>query len=290
MTGYGRGVAERDGRRAIVEIRSVNHRFLDLKLRGTTLDPPVEARVGTAIRAECKRGSVTAMIRLEQRGAAATMRVDVEAAKRVFGELSALGETLGLSEPINLQLLCAQPGVMVPDDTEDDAEEVAACIVEAVDLALAGLVAMRTAEGEALVRDLEGRLERLETLSGEIADHVETAPEWARRRLEERLGRLLQKSQIELDEARLAQEVAILADRLDVTEELVRLRSHVDQVRQILRGADQPIGRRCEFLVQEMGRELNTIASKSQSADIARTVVDGKAELEKIREQVQNIE
>lgn len=289
MTGYGRGVADHGGKRAIIEIRSVNHRFLDLKLRGAPLEPGAEERLCAAIRKQCERGAITVSVRTEERDPAAGLHVDRDAARRVHAELAALATELGIAEPVTLELLCAQPGVMVSQDSPADIESLAACIEAATIEAVAGLVRMRQAEGAALARDLVARVSRIGELAGELARHTAVAPEEAARRLEERVGRLLARSQMEVDPARMAQEVAILADRLDVTEELVRLHSHLEQVREIVAG-EGAIGRRLDFLVQEIGRELNTISSKSQSADIAQAVVEAKAELEKIREQVQNIE
>ena len=290
MTGYGQAVAERDGRRVVVEIRAVNHRFLDLKIRGQSLDPAVEEAVTGAIRKRIERGSVTAGLRIEERGGAAALRVDQEVAKQMYTELSALRAALGIEEPVGLALLCAQPGVLVPQEAAANAEALVACASEAAAQALDLLVAMREAEGAALTQDAGARLGRLATLADEIAQRADTAPGDARRRLEERLARLLQGSRVEVDEARLAQEVALLADRLDVTEELVRLRSHLEQAGQLMAESQGAVGRRLDFLVQEMGREINTIGAKSQSAEIARAVVAAKAELEKVREQVQNIE
>lgn len=305
MTGYGRGMAEQGGRRAIVEIRSVNHRFLDLKLRGASIEPALEERVTGAVRAVCQRGSVTVSIRLERHGALAALGVDIEAARRVHAQLVALARALGMDESLSLGLLCAQPGVLVPPEDAPqggpqggplggpqggiDDDVVSACVSQALGQALDVLVHMRETEGKALTADLDARLSRISELVDEIAAASAEAADEGFRRLRERVGRLLKKAQVDIDESRLAQELAFMADRLDVTEELVRLRSHLEQVRLVMVDSAS-VGRRLDFLVQEMGRELNTVASKSQSAAIARVVVEAKAELEKIREQVQNIE
>lgn len=290
MTGYGQGAAERDGGRAVVEIRAVNHRFLDLKMRGASLDTAVEEAISSAIRQRIERGSVTVGVRLDQGVVAGGLRVDVDAARRMYEELSALRDALGMAEPVSLRLICAQPGVLVPREQKVDIEVAVQCVSEATAGALDGLVQMREAEGAALAAELGGRLTRLSSLAEEIAARTAGAPEAARRRLNERLQRMLRGSRIEVDEARLAQEIALLADRLDITEELVRLRSHLDQAGLLLSDAGGAVGRKLEFLAQEMGREVNTIAAKSQSAEVAHAVVAAKAELEKIREQVQNVE
>jgi uncharacterized protein (TIGR00255 family) len=299
MTGYGRGSAESDGRRATVEIRSVNHRFLDLKLRGALLDPALEDALGGRVRKQVERGSVTVTVRIEQRVGVGAFKIDLVAAKHVHGELVKLATSLGLgggagaSATVDLALICAQPGVVVAADAESETEneQVAACVLEAADGALATLITMRDAEGAALVRDLTARVAALAAVAETVERVAATQPDDSRRRLEERIARLLQHSKVEVDAGRLAQEVALLADKQDVTEELVRLRSHLDQVSEVLASPDGgAVGRRLDFLVQELGREVNTIASKSSAAEIARVIVEAKAELEKIREQVQNIE
>lgn len=290
MTGYGRGVSERDGRRAEVEIRSVNHRFMDVKLRGAPLDAQLEERVSARVRERVTRGSITVAIRLEGTPGGGAFSIDHEAARHVHRELEELAVVLEIKPAISLELVCAQPGVIVPVDGDRSSEAVTEAVCEAVDRALDGMVAMRDAEGEALASDLAGRIDNLASLTAELARHVAAAPEEAEKRLRDRLGRLLSQSKVAVDEARLAQEVAILADRMDVTEELVRIRSHLAHVQEQMWQKQSAIGRRLDFLVQELGREYNTVASKSQSADIARLVVEAKAELEKVREQVQNIE
>jgi uncharacterized protein (TIGR00255 family) len=290
MTGYGRGVAERDGRRAEVEIRAVNHRFMDVKLRGAPLDAQVEERVSARIRERVTRGSITVAIRLEGGGSGAGVRIDHDAARRIHAELVKLASLIDIEPRVSLDLMCAQPGVVIPVDSDRSSEAVSDCAFEAVDRALDGLLAMRDAEGETLARDIVARMEHLAALTDGLAQHVGAAPQDAERRLRERLNRLLASGKVAVDEARLAQEVAILADRMDVTEELVRIKSHIAQLTELMAQRASAIGRRLDFLVQELGREYNTVASKSQSADIARLVVEAKAELEKVREQVQNIE
>lgn len=298
MTGHGRSAIERRGARAAVEIRAVNHRFLDVKLRGSPLAPELEEAVMAAVRKRLERGAVQLVVRVEQRGEPPVPQIDREAARRVYAELSALRAELGIDEPVTLALVCSQPGVLAVRghvaEIEGDAAEAAgkdtsACVLEAVEQALAALVQTRESEGAALARDLEARLAGLAATVDEIASHAQSAPGEARQRLEERLARLLEGAAVAVSPERLAQEVAILADRLDVTEEIVRLRSHLQHAHGMC-GERAAIGRRFDFLVQEIGRELNTIASKSHTLAISRAVVDAKAELEKIREQVQNIE
>jgi uncharacterized protein (TIGR00255 family) len=284
-------MAERGGHRVVVEMRSVNHRYLDLKTRGVSVGPALEAQIVKLVKGRLGRGSVVLSVRVKSQAASAPIRVDVAAARRALSELRRLDE-LDLDGGISPQLLCAQPGVLVQgeDEDQDESTELAECTTEAARSCLDALVAMREAEGAALRVDIESRLDHLVELARRVAELVASAPGEAQKRLSERLDKLLSNVDVEVDSDRLAHEVALLADRLDVTEELVRLESHVGQARKLLATSDKPIGRRLDFLVQELGREVNTITSKSQSAEIAALVVEAKAELEKVREQVQNVE
>lgn len=289
MTGHGRATVERAGRRATVEIRSVNHRFLDLKLRGASIAPAVEEQLSAKVREAVERGAVTVTVHVERRGEAAAIRIDHDAARAAHAALAELAATLGVDPP-GLGLVLAQPGVVAAaEDLADDAAA-AEAVLEAGRQALAGLAAMRATEGATLAGDLAARLDTLAGLLDRVEGAAAAQPEEVRRRLGERLARLLDDGRASLDPARLAQEVAVLADRADVTEEIVRARSHVGQVRALLGDQKSAVGRRLDFLVQELGREINTIGSKSSAAEISRLVVEGKAELEKIREQAQNIE
>jgi uncharacterized protein (TIGR00255 family) len=290
MTGYGRGAVESRGTRAAVEIRAVNHRFLDIKLRGFQLAAELEEAVTGAVRKRLERGALNVMVRVDQQSEVTAPQIDREAARRVHAELSALRQELGIDEPVTLALVCSQPGVLVSRAEDSAGEHTSACVLEALAQALDALVRMRETEGTALARDLGGRLGRLSELTEEIAGHALVAPAEARQRLDERLARLVEGAGIAIQPERLAQEVAMLADRLDVTEELVRLRSHLEHAEVMCTEAAGGVGRRLDFLVQEMGRELNTISSKSHALPIARAVVEAKAELERVREQVQNIE
>jgi uncharacterized protein (TIGR00255 family) len=290
MTGHGRGIGEAAGHRVTVEIRAVNHRYFDLKLRAGPLDPRVEDAVGQGIRKRAERGAFTVTLRDEvpgQRGG--PLRIDVEAARAVHAALEELRRALGYSEPVPLALVLEQPGIVAQVDTAAEAESLLAALGPALEAALDELVAMRRREGAALARDLGARLDRLAALAIEIEALAAGAPAGLAEKLRERVDKLLAAAGISLDEGRLAVEIAALADRTDVTEELVRLRAHLAALRSHL-GEDVPVGRRLDFLVQEVGREVNTIGSKSQSSEIARRVVEAKAELEKIREQVQNVE
>jgi uncharacterized protein (TIGR00255 family) len=286
MTGFGRGVAEQGGLRATVDVRSVNHRFLDLKLRGVPIAPAVEEALATRVRSAIERGAVAVSVHVAREDAIAGVHIDVEVAQRVHRQLAELASQLGLAAP-DLALVLAQPGVVVAADerTDDDPP-----VLAALEAAIAQLDRMRNAEGAALAADLGARFDELTKVRTQIATLAASVPTQLTKRLQERLRRLLEPQDMSaIDPARLAQEVALLADRSDITEELVRLSSHLDQARALV-SAPGSVGRRLDFLVQEIGRELNTIGSKSTLTEISAAIVDAKAVLEKVREQVQNIE
>lgn len=287
MTGFGRGIAEQAGLRATVDIRSVNHRFLDLKLRGAAIPPALEEVLTARVRAALERGSVAVAInvtRISRDGAALGQAIDPVAAAAAHAQLAALAAQLGLPGP-DLSLVLAQPGVIsTAERTEEDPP-----VLPALDAALAQLDRMRTTEGAALAADLTARFDEMTALRTQIATLAAAVPHQLTKRLQERISRLLDGHETSVDPARLAQEVALLADRSDITEELVRLASHLDQARSLI-ASTASAGRRLDFLVQEIGRELNTIGSKSTVTEISAAIVDGKAVLEKVREQVQNVE
>lgn len=287
MTGYGRGVAEHAGVRATVDVRAVNHRFLDIKLRGSGTSPAIEDAITAKIRGALERGAIAVSVNIEYASLVAGPRIDTAAARHAAEMLVQLATQLGLAKP-DMALVLAQPGVVVDGGvaTGDDP----ASVIAALDSALAQLDQMRSTEGIALGLELTARLDELTTLRTQIATLAAGVPAMVSKRLHERVRRLLDaETTVAVDPARLAQEVALLADRADVTEELVRLASHIDQMKALIAGA-APAGRRMDFLVQEIGRELNTIGSKSTVAEISATVVEAKAVLEKVREQVQNVE
>ena len=286
MTGYGRGTCEVAGRRLVVELRSLNHRFLEAKLRLPWADAAIELHVTQFLRARLDRGVVTVSVRDEGGGVPQHVRVDVELARGYAHALEQLRATLNLAEPISLALVSSQPGVIALGEPAPDAEALWAALEPGLQEAVDALVESRTREGAAIAEDLRARVRRLEQLVGELRELTREAPESYRKRLYERLERTLGS---EVDPQRLAQEVAIMADRLDVAEELTRLTAHLTEFRRLVEGK-QAAGRRLDFLAQELNREINTIGSKSQSGPCAARVIDAKAELERVREQIQNVE
>lgn len=288
MTGYGRGRCEVGGRRLVVEIRSVNHRFLEIKQRLPWADAAIEQLVAQAIRKRLDRGALTVSVR-DEGGAEVgpEVRVDLQLARAYHRALDEVRAACGLTEPPSLAVIAAQPGVLLVGESAIDPERLWTELGPGVAAAIDELVATREREGTALREDLRQHVERLRTLVDEVAALAAEAPTEARRRLQERLGRLVAPGDV--DPQRLAQEVAILADRADVAEELTRLRAHLDEVTR-LADAHAPSGRRLDFLAQELHREVNTIGSKAQRAEIGQRVVDAKTEVERLREQVQNVE
>ncbi|MGZ3428730.1 MAG: YicC/YloC family endoribonuclease [Polyangia bacterium] len=287
MTGYGRGTCEVAGRRLVVEVRSVNHRFLELKLRMPWSDAALEAHVTAAIRAKLARGAITINVRDEGGGAAQAVHADAALARQYHHALVEIRDALGMDEKVSLALVAAQPGVITVGESVSDPEALWRAIAPGLEAALTALVAARAREGEALRADLRARLASLETMHRDLGVLTADAPEQHRKKLRDRLERALKPG--EVDAQRLAQEVAILADKSDVTEELTRMATHVAEARR-LTDEDGANGRRLDFLTQELNREVNTIGAKSQSATVAARVVDAKAEVERLREQIQNVE
>jgi uncharacterized protein (TIGR00255 family) len=283
MTGFGRGVADAGDRRLRVEIRSVNHRGLDVKIRSSESDAYCDTEIARAIRAAVERGAVTVQIRDES--AAASAGVDEARVRALHEVLERLRQELEIDEPVSLAtvgaFLAAGHGAVLSGEALWEA------LRPAVAAALAELAAMRAREGAALAVDLGARRSRLVELTATLRARAAGLPERFAHRLEERLGAHGQK--LGIDAGRLAQEVALMAERLDVAEELVRLETHLGHLGEIL-ATGGAIGRKLDFVVQEIGRELNTIASKAQDAEMAALVIDAKAELEKLREQAQNVE
>jgi uncharacterized protein (TIGR00255 family) len=287
MTGFGAGRRASGGEELAVEVRSVNHKFCEVKVRAPRELGALEPVAARLVKDRLARGGVDVALRRTGPGGSMAPRVDAalaEAYARAFAEVQA---RLGLHEPIRLRDIVSAEGVIRLDEREADVEASRAALELALGAALDALVAMREREGEALAADLEARLTTVEGLVGRVEVLGPQAVEHHRARLAERVLELTQG--LPLDPSRLAQEVALLADRSDVAEEITRLRSHLGQARLLLAGRE-PAGRKLDFLVQEMHREVNTIGSKSQHAELSGLVVSMKAEVERMREQVQNVE
>ncbi len=286
MTGFGSGRAPLGSGGVLLEIRALNHRYVEVRVRLPAELLEHAFFVEQQARERLGRGRYDVGVRIE--GAALPPPgVSYEHARAAWHALKRLTEELSPGEPLQVSVLASLPGVITPIGPEPEATKTALAL--ALELAIAGLDAMRKSEGDALREELARRLSALRTLRAAIAARAPgLGAEW-RKRLAERLGRALGEVGATLDPARLEAEVVLFADRSDVTEELVRLASHFDQLERLV-GADEPVGRRFEFLLQEIGREANTIGSKCQDAALSHLVVELKAEIERMREQVQNVE
>jgi uncharacterized protein (TIGR00255 family) len=288
MTAFGRGEAEGDGYRFIVEVRSVNHRFCDVQVKLPRRYGQFEEEMRKRVAASFSRGrievGVTADEALEK---AEHLTVDVELARTYARLLRDLQKDLGLGGDLRLEALLTFRDIFIIREDEESRGRSWRVLSGALDGAMAECLRMRTEEGANIAADFSKRLQRLEELAGEIEARAPLVVQETRDRLAERIQALL--GEVPVDEGRLAQETALLADRSDITEEVVRLRSHVRQFRDQLDSVG-PRGRQLEFLLQEMNREVNTIGSKANDLAISRQVIEAKTELERMREQVQNIE
>ena len=289
MTGYGRAEEKTAGGTITVEVRSVNNRYLDCSVRIPRLYLFAEEGLKSRVQDTISRGKVDVFVTMDSAGAEQVkVTVNQPAADAYYAALKGLASSYGLEErDITVSLLSRFPEVLVAEKVEEDTEETARAICAVLDRALAAFDQMRTREGERLREDILTRAAAIEDMVGQVeARSPQTVAEY-RAKLEARMQEVLSNTQ--LDPARILTEAAIFADKVAVDEETVRLRSHIGQLRELLsRGG--PVGRKLDFLIQEFNREANTIGSKCSDLDIARQVVDIKAEIEKIREQVQNIE
>ncbi len=287
MTGFGLGDASLGDGRVVVELRALNHRFLDVRVRLPEELLDQNFFIEQLARESLARGRFDIGVRLE--GAALPPpRFSVERARALYRGLAQLRDELAPGTELPVTALTGMPD-LVTNPTTADSGGARTALKAAFEAALVRLDEMRRQEGEALLRELSARLDSARKLRATISLRGPEMLDGYRTRLRDRLERLLSESGVQVDAGRLEAEIVILADRSDVTEELVRLDSHFDQFTRLL-NADGPVGRRLDFLLQEIGRESNTIGAKSQDAPIAHLVVEMKAELERIREQVQNVE
>jgi uncharacterized protein (TIGR00255 family) len=287
MTGFGRAETEVEGRRFSIEAKSVNNRFLEVKVRLPRRYQAWEEKVRPLVQSRLARGRVDVTLTADGNASETNVRLDHEAARRWHALLVGLREDLGLTEPIRLAEVLAGPEVLLTAEGTEDLEALWPRLAPAFEEALNGLVEMRRTEGRALAADLGGHLDALAERLAEAQTRVAANTALAADRLKERLQKWLGGVEIEPD--RVIQEAAIMIDRMDVSEELVRAASHVDQFRDLL-AEPGPVGRKLEFLLQELHREVNTLGAKSTDADLSRLVVDVKSDLERMREQIQNVE
>jgi uncharacterized protein (TIGR00255 family) len=287
MTGFGCGEAELDGSKLTCELRALNHRFLDVRVRMPDELAAQAFFVEQLAREQLSRGRFDIGVRLDDSGGGG-VRFSLSKARSVYESLLKLRDELAPGTEVPVSALSALPQLLV-DSSRSGSPGVEQALRSAFRFALTRLDEMREREGQALSRELAERLTNLRALTLEAKTLSHGAAERQLARLRERVNRLLADATLSPDQGRLETELALMADRSDVTEELVRLASHFDQFQALL--ADPtPVGRRLEFLLQEMSREANTLGSKSQDVKLSHLVVDIKSQLEKIREQVQNVE
>ena len=290
MTGFGRGEASDDNRTVTVEMRSVNNRYADFNLRMPRNCSFLQEDIKKVIRETVKRGKVEVFIQIESL-TDDDMEIDLnsELAARYYEELLKLGETLSINDKITLEYIASRPDVIQTKPKEINEEELAETVLSAVKKASVNLDKMRGIEGEKLAEDLLMRGNLIKELRDKIEERSEVVPRMYKEKLEERIKELLDNS-VEIPEERIAVETALFADKCNITEELIRLDSHIMQLKNILSDSSQPVGKKLDFLIQEMNREANTIGSKANDLNITNNMIEIKAEIEKIREQVQNIE
>ena len=291
MTGFGRGEYQDSDHRFIVEIRSVNHRFNEVVIRVPKHLGGVEDRIRKSIAGTLARGRIDIVITaddfMERRR---TIRVDKGLANGYYQAVRDVAETCGLDiRAVSAYDIAKFPDVLKVEEMTEDLETLWPKLSEAINQALANLMAMRTAEGENIYRDLTARIGRIRELGSAIALRAPAIIEDYRVKLRERCREILSEVNAAPDEVRLLQEVAIMADRTNITEELVRLESHLDQFGNAMRG-ETAVGRKLDFILQELNRETNTIGSKSNDISTSGLMVELKSEIEKVREQIQNIE
>ena len=288
MTGFGRGEGETGLGKVYVESRSVNHRYCDISLRLPRLLGPFEARIKEMARMAFSRGKVDISLKLDHTGEGRVqLAADLYLAQQYLEALRTLKQELQLQGDITLELMAGAKDLITTKEELDDVEPYWEEIVPILKQSFGDMDSMKRSEGESLGKDFQQRLKRISDQLGSIRQRFPLSLEAYRERLLERLRALL--GEVELDASRFQQEVAFLAERTDITEEVVRLESHLAQFTALL-NEKEPVGRKMDFLVQEIHREVNTISGKANDAEISQRVVEVKSELEKIREQVQNIE
>ncbi|MCI9476109.1 MAG: YicC family protein [Emergencia sp.] len=290
MTGFGRGEYNDGKRSIIVEIKSVNHRYCDISVRMPRRYSFVEDKVKNTVKEKIKRGKVDVSIMVENLTENdVNIKLNTMLAQQYLDNLKALQASFELPGEITLQYVAGLPDVLKAIPDVDDEEEMTRCILTPVREAASNLEAMRSVEGEKLAADLVMRGGIIKDLVDRIEERAAEVPKAYTEKLRERIKELIGNS-VTVPEDRILVEAAIFADKCSIAEELTRLNSHMDQMKEIIEKSSQPDGKKLDFLVQEMNREANTIGSKANDIAVTNLMLQVKAEIEKIREQVQNIE
>lgn len=288
MTGYGRCEAVTDGKKILVEIKSVNHRYSDYNIKVPRHLGYLEDKIRKEVSESVIRGKIDIYVNVDYFEISdKEITLNKELAKSYINALYTLRDEFGLTDDITVTRVARNSEIFKSERIEEDEEALWLSVKSVLDTALEAFVAMRAREGERIEKDLCGRIEYMRSLAEEVDSRSpETVNEY-RDRLYEKIKEIIDGH--EIDEGRILTEVAIYADKVAVNEETVRLRSHFDEFDTII-GSGEPAGRRLDFLIQEINREVNTIGSKASDIEIAKTVVALKGEIEKLREQIQNIE
>lgn len=288
MTGYGRSMQTVDGFCILVEIKSVNHRYFDFTARVPRLYGYIEEKLKSCVQAAISRGKVEAFVSIEElEGGSGAVSLNHSLAETYIAALRELQQRYGLRDDITVSAVARNADLFTVVKAPDDEERVWNAVKTVADAAIRSFVEMREAEGERLKNDIAARAAAIDGMVARVEKRSPQTVAEYREKLLARMKEVLADARV--DEARIITEAAVYADKVAVDEETVRLQSHLKQFGSML-GSAEPIGRKLDFLMQEMNREANTIGSKAQDIAIARLVVDIKAELEKIREQIQNIE
>ena len=288
MTGYGRGMASKEGRELTIELKSVNNRFLDIGMKLPRQLSFLEDSLRKLLNDALSRGHVDVFVNYRNlRSDAKTVRVDEALLKAYLASARESAQDLGLTDDLTLSRALTLPDVTTILPADEDQQALADLGREAMTMAIENLKAMRLKEGERLKLDLSARMDAMTGFAAAIKIRAPAVAEEYRTKLTARIEEML--GETEVDRSRLATEVAIFADRAAIDEEIVRLNTHLIHFRELL-AAGEPVGRKMDFLVQEMNRECNTIGSKANDAELTSIVLLCKAEIEKLREQIQNIE
>ncbi|PIE67428.1 MAG: YicC family protein [Deltaproteobacteria bacterium] len=289
MTAYARSEIRTATYTICVEVRTYNNRHLDVALKLTHGYEPLEERIKAVIGDSVVRGRVEIRVRIEDDAEKEhAFEVKLPRAHAYHQALSQLTEALGIEAPIGVETILGAGGMIQAVDIPTDTDAVWPHVRDCLQKALAGLDAMRRVEGDNMARDFSQRLETIETMMGRIESEAAQLPDMYRQRLMERIGSLT-NGIVDIDQSRIVQEAALLADRSDISEEVVRAKSHIQQFRMLM-DDPAPAGRPLNFLLQEFNREFNTMGSKAGKASMSHVIVAVKSELEKLREQVQNVE
>ena len=289
MTGFGRGEFKNDNYHFLVECKTINHKYCDINVRLPRKISFLEDKIRNYVKNFVKKGRVDLYIKLDLIGSEdVNLKFDDKLATQYVNILKEIKEKFDLQDDISVMNVAKFPEIVKCEEKEEDEDLYWSMLKEALDMSMEKLTQMRKEEGEKLAIDTIERCDILANLIDEIEKHSNTVVDEYREKLNSRISEILENPSI-IDENRLAQEVAIFADKSSITEEIVRFRSHIEQLRKTVEKNDS-IGRKIDFLIQEMNREVNTTGSKSSNINITNLVVEVKSELEKIREQIQNIE